>query len=233
MTKNSQTPDLTITRRAVDPKNNKTLLLAQAVMGFRSAFAGGNLRHALGRLHLAVLMVRGEIGAAGDYGTYLANPEIEGGGWRPEIISIGQVLHPDPAEAAEQWLTRARKLLDKDLVGSTSIGTRLKNTANLGALLSTVQATDLPARSIHDVKGLEFPAVCVVLSPKTVGRIIDVLTGTNTGQNEIEEARKIYVAASRAERLLAIATPKSRVEELKAILDAGGQAVVVSHVATD
>lgn len=220
-------------RRAVDPKNNKTLLLAQAVMGFHSAFAAGNPRHALGSLHRAVLMVRGEIATAGDYGTYLAKPEIEDGGWRPEIISIGQELHPNPAEAAEQWLTRARNLLDKDLVGSASIGTRLKKTSDLGALLSTVQATDLPARSIHDVKGLEFPAVCVVLSPQTVGKIIDVLAGTNTGQKEIEEARKIYVAASRAERLLAIATPKSRVEELKAILDAGGQAVVVSHVPTD
>jgi DNA helicase II / ATP-dependent DNA helicase PcrA len=220
-------------RRDVDPKKIKTLLLAQAVMGFHSAFTAGNRLHALDRLHRAILMVRGEIATAGDYGTYLAKPEIEGGGWRPEIISIGQELHPNPAEAAEQWLTRARKLLDKDLVGSATIGTRLRKTADLGALLSTVQATDLPARSIHDVKGLEFPAVCVVLPPKTVGKIIDVLTGINTGEKEIEEARKIYVAASRAERLLAIATPKSRVDELKTILDAGGHAVIISHVATN
>jgi hypothetical protein len=217
-------------RRAVDVANDKTLLLAQSIMGFLSAFEAGNRREALGRLHRAVLMIRGHITHAGNYGTHLTKPECESGGWRPEIISIGQALQPRAGEPADQWLSRARVLLGRELVGTSTINQRLKNNADLGSLLSTARATDLPARSIHDVKGLEFPAVCVVLSPQTAGKIIDVLTGANTTPKFVEGARKIYVAASRAERLLAIATPNSRVAALKGLLEAGGSPLAVSEI---
>ncbi len=80
---------------------------------------------------------------------------------------------------------------------------------------------------IHSVKGLEFPAVCVVLTAKTAGGILDVLNGTVADADTVEEARKIYVAASRAERLLAIATPKSRATTLKKLLDVGGHSAEV------
>lgn len=159
-------------------------------MDFHGAFSVGNRREALDRLHGAVLMVRGQIATAGEYRSYRARFQVDDGPWRPEIISIGQELRPDLAERADQWLTRARELLGKDLVGSASIATRLKRTDNLGALLSMDQASDIRARSIHDAKGLEFPAMCVVLSPRTGGKIIDVLVGTSTGQKEIEETRK-------------------------------------------
>ena len=43
---------------------------------------------------------------------------------------------------------------------------------------------------------------------------------TSTGADE--DARKIYVGASRAERLLAIAVPKSRAARLQALLVNGG-----------
>ncbi|MEG6509519.1 ATP-dependent helicase [Methyloligella sp. 2.7D] len=217
-------------RRAVDVRNNKTLLLAQSIMRFLNAFEAGNRREALGRLHRAVLTIRGHIANLGDYGNYITELEVEGSDWRPDIITLGQALEPKSGEAADQWLKRARTLLDKDLVGTSTINRRLRNHASLASLLSTERATDLPARSIHDVKGLEFPAICVVLSPQTSGQIIGVLTGANTAQEDVENARKIYVAASRAERLLAIATPKSRVTDLKTILNAGGGAVVVSEV---
>ena len=38
----------------------------------------------------------------------------------------------------------------------------------------------------------------------------------------MEQARKIYVAASRAQRLLAIATPRGTALDLKRLLDGGG-----------
>ncbi|MFZ2869982.1 UvrD-helicase domain-containing protein [Zavarzinia sp.] len=217
-------------RRAVSAGNNKTLLLAQSVVGFMNAFEAGNRREALARLHCAVLTIRGHISNAGDYGKHLNKAEIESSGWRPEIIALGQELYPKSGEAIDQWLERARTLLDKDLVGTSTINQRLKIHTDLGSILSTLQATDLPARSIHDVKGLEFPAICVVLAPQTVGKIIGVLTGASIAHEHVEDARKIYVAASRAERLLAIATPKNRVADLKAILDAGGGSVVVLDV---
>lgn len=207
--------------------NNKTLLLAEAVMGFHFAFTAGNRREALARLHRAVLQVRGEISNAGAYSTYVLTNGLDDGRWRPEVIAIGRALKVLPGESAEDWLKRARALLDSNLLGTSTIGQRLKSNERLAAVLAEASPTALPAMTIHAVKGLEFPAVCVVLTVKTAGAILNVLTGTESATEPVEEARKIYVAASRAERLLAIATPKSRAALLKEILDAGGHATQV------
>ncbi|WP_439629994.1 UvrD-helicase domain-containing protein [Shinella sp.] len=217
-------------RRAIDGGNDKTLILAQSVMSFLSAFETGNRRNSLERLHRAVLVIRGHIAQPGDYGIELTKPEYESGEWRSEIISIGQALQLESGETADQWLSRARILLDKDLVGSQTINQRLKNNSKLGDIFKKGQATDLPALSIHAVKGLEFPAVCLVLVPQTTGKILDVLNGSNAEPETVEAARKIYVAGSRAQRLLAIATPKSQVASLQKLLDASGKAVVVLEV---
>jgi hypothetical protein len=132
-----------------------------------------------------------------------------------------------PRESAEDWLKRARALLGTNLVGTSTIGQRLRYNEKLETVLAEVSPTALPAKAIHAVKGLEFPAVCVVLTVRTAGGIIDVLSGRSADPGTVEEARKIYVAASRAERLLAIAAPMSRVPTLKAILDVDGHAAEI------
>lgn len=217
-------------RAMPDAGNDKTLLLAEAVMGFHFAFVSGNRREALARLHRIVLQVRGVIANAGDYTTYVSASGLDDGRWRPEIIAVGQALKVSPGESADGWLKRARALLGSNLVGTSSIGQRLRSNDKLAAVLAEVSPTALPAKAIHAVKGLEFPAVCVVLTVKTAGGILGVLNGTETDTELVEEARKIYVAASRAERLLAIAAPKSRATELKVILDAGGHAAQIEAV---
>lgn len=214
-------------RKMVGAGQDKKLLLAEAVMGFLYSFEAGNRREALSRLHRVVLLIRGHIANAGAYSTHLTKPEHEGGRWREEVIRIGQALRVKIGETEDQWLARARGMLDHDLVGGSTIGQRLKRHAKLATALATTEATALPARTIHSVKGLEFPAVCVVLTPRTAGGILDVLTGTTTDPQLTEDARKIYVAASRAERLLAIAIPNSRVAGFKRVLDDGGNAVTV------
>lgn len=211
-------------RATPEAGNDKTLLLAEAVMGFHFAFAAGNRREALSRLHRVVLQVRGVISNAGDYTTHVTASGSDDGRWRPGILAIGQALKLGSGESAVDWLKRARVILGSDLVGSSTIGQRLKSNDKLATVLAEVSPTALPAKTIHAVKGLEFPAVCVVLTSRTSGRILEVLNGTLTDPDPVEEARKIYVAASRAERLLAIATPKSRAATLKSILDVGGHA---------
>lgn len=214
-------------RAMPDVGNDKTLLLAEAVMGFHFAFASGKRREALTRLHRVVLQVRGIIANASDYTNHMSAGGSDDGRWRPEIIAVGQALKVSPGENADEWLKRARALLGSDLTGTSSIGHRLRSNEKLAAMLAEASPTALPARAIHAVKGLEFPAVCVVLTVKTAGGILDVLNGTETDAKLVEEARKIYVAASRAERLLAIAAPKSRAAALKAILDVGGRATQI------
>ncbi len=56
------------------------------------------------------------------------------------------------------------------------------------------------------------------MTTKTAGGIIDLLEGKVSTASD-EDARKIYVAASRAERLLAIAVPKSQTARLQALLN--------------
>lgn len=214
-------------RSAPEAGNDKTLLLAEAVMGFHFAFAAGNRREALSRLHRVVLQVRGVIANAGDYAAHVTAGGSDDGRWRPGIIAIGQALKLAHGEGTDDWLKRARAILGSELVGTSTIGQRLKSNDKLGTVLAEVSPTALPAKTIHAVKGLEFPAVCVVLTARTAGHILEVLAGTLTDPNPVEEARKIYVAASRAERLLAIATPKSRAAALKGILDVGGHSAQV------
>ena len=214
-------------RAVPDAGSDKTLLLAGAVMGFHFAFAAGNRREALTRLHRAVLQVRGVITNAGDYTTHVTAAGPDDGRWRPEIIAVGQALKVSPGESAEDWLKRARALLGANLVGASTIGQRLRSNVKLETVLAEVSPIALPAKAIHAVKGLEFPAVCVVLTARTAGGVLDVLSGTSTDPDTVEEARKIYVAASRAERLLAVAAPKSRAATLKAILDFNGHAAEI------
>lgn len=174
-----------------------------------------------------VLQVRGSIANAGDYTMHVSASGPDDGRWRPEIIAVGQALNVSARESAEDWLNRARVFLGSNLVGTSSIGQRLRSTDKLASVLAEVSPTVLPAKAIHSVKGLEFPAVCVVLTARTAGGILDVLNGSASDADVVEEARKIYVAASRAERLLAIAAPNTRAATLKAILDAGGHAAEI------
>lgn len=209
-------------RAIPDAGNDKTLLLAEAVMGFHFAFTAGNRREALTRLHRVVLQVRGVITNAGDYTNHVTSGGPDDGRWRSEIITVGQTLKLLPGERAESWLKRARALLGVNLVGTSTIGQRLRSNEKLDTVLAEVSPTALPAKAIHAVKGLEFPAVCVVLTARSAGGILDVLNGASAHPDTVEDVRKIYVAASRAERLLAIAAPKSRAAALQTVLGVDG-----------
>ncbi|CAA7624574.1 ATP-dependent endonuclease [Magnetospirillum sp. SS-4] len=63
--------------------------------------------------------------------------------------------------------------------------------------------------------------------PEKLRLFRSTVTGAESATKAVEDARKIYVAASRAERLLAIAAPKSRAAALKWILNAGGYATQI------
>lgn len=205
----------------IEPTAHMTLLLAEAAMNYHFAFAIGNRRDSLVNLHRIVLLIQGRISALGGYHSYLLSEGLEDGRWRPEIIALANGLRFDQAETVDQWLARARSLLVAGLVVNSTINHRLKRHADLTMALARAPENSSPARTIHSVKGQEFPGVCVVMTTKTAGAIIDLLEGqTSTGADE--EARKIYVGASRAQRLLAIAVPKSRAARLQTLLTNGG-----------
>ena len=105
-----------------------------------------------------------------------------------------------------------------------STNQRLRRNADLGKALSCAPTSGLCCYTIHSVKGMEFPAVCVVMSPRTAKGIIDLLYASHSLADG-EDARKIYVGASRAQRLLAIVVPKSQAARMVSLLKATGAAV--------
>lgn len=199
--------------------------LAVAVSDFHFSFEVGGRKDALVAIHRIMLELSGRMGGK-TYHQYLADGDVSPETWRPKALEFAQALRfsPERFATAEEWLYEARRLLAPLLpADGPSVNQRLRRNGDLEKALSVAPAAGHPARTIHSVKGLEFPAICVVMSPSTAKGIIDFLTGGAAGDNE--EARKIYVGASRAQRLLAIALPRTQAPRLRGLMAAMGGAV--------
>jgi DNA helicase-2/ATP-dependent DNA helicase PcrA len=201
--------------------------LAVAVSDFHFSFEIGGRKDALVAIHRVML----ELSGWADGKTYhqlLADADLAPDEWRPSALALAQALRfsPERFATAEAWHDEARRLLAPLLpADGPSINQRLRRNGDLEKTLSVAPASGHPARTIHSVKGMEFPAICVVMSPSTAKGIVDFLVGDSAGDNE--EARKIYVGASRAQRLLAIALPRTQAPRLRDLMAATGGAVEV------
>jgi DNA helicase-2/ATP-dependent DNA helicase PcrA len=198
-----------------------TYRLAVAISDYHFSFEIGGRKRALEAVHKLMLELEGHI-VDKTYYQYMSDAATEPGTWRPRALSIVDALRYDPIRfaTADAWLDFARNLLAPLLpAGGQSIKQRLKRNADLSKVLSCAPLTGHCARTIHSVKGMEFPAICVVMSSRTAKGILEYLC-TGSAADNSEEARKIYVGASRAQRLLAIAVPKSQAARLKRLLQA-------------
>lgn len=155
------------------------------------------------------------------YQQYLLEREIEPDHWRPNAIAMLDAMRFDINRhaSASQWLKQVKTLLDplRKLGSSRSINQRLPDKEELEKIFTASDGPSQPAHTIHAVKGLEFDAICVVMTSKHAGSIIDFLSSPPSDEDN-ENARKIYVGASRARRLLSIAVPKSQAERLGNLL---------------
>ncbi len=153
--------------------------------------------------------------------------------WRPQVLQVAEALRFDPVRFAtvDAWLACARQLLAPCLPADSeqTINQRLRRNVDIANVLINAPLTGHSAHTIHSVKGMEFPAVCVVLSSATAKGIMDSLVG-QTGAADNEEVRKIYVGVSRAQRLLVIATPKSQAKRLVSLLQSTGAEVSVENL---
>lgn len=202
--------------------------LAVAVSDFHFSFELGGRKEALAAIHRIMLELEGHM-AGKTYHQHLADAELEPGSWRPRALVIAEKLRhcPERFATAEAWLDHARLVLAPLVpAGGQSINQRLRRNADLEKALSAAPSSGHPARTIHSVKGMEFPAICVVMSPSTAKGILDFLTADDAGDDN-EEARKIYVGASRAQRLLAIALPRTQAPRLRDLMAGMGGAVTL------
>ncbi|RQR59321.1 ATP-dependent helicase [Burkholderia sp. Bp9125] len=201
--------------------------LAMAVSRYHFSFGLGGSKEALEDLHKIVLELEGHT-AEKTYHQHIVDAEVTPDSWRPRMLHLAESLRFDPVRypTADQWLDQARSMLVPYLPASAgqSINQRLRRNRDLTLALSTAPAIGNPAKTIHSVKGMEFPGVCVVISVKWAKKILDFLTAFDTTLN-FEEARKIYVGASRAQRLLVIAVPKSQSSRMVTLLRSTGAEV--------
>jgi DNA helicase II / ATP-dependent DNA helicase PcrA len=199
--------------------------LAVAVSDFHFSFEIGGRKEALVAIHRIMLELGGGMGGR-TYHQHLADTDVSPESWRPAALALAQSLKfsPERFATAEAWHDEARRLLAPLLPAEgPSINQRLRRNGDLDKALSVAPPSGHAARTIHSVKGMEFPAICVVMSPSTAKGIVDFLTGDGAVDNE--EARKIYVGASRAQRLLAIALPRTQAPRLRDLMMGMGASV--------
>lgn len=212
--------------------NDRTIRLAEAVTDFHFAAGFSDMRAAIESVHRILLEIEGRLGDR-SYNQYLVDEEIEPASWRSKVISMLRALRFDTTKYSDTraWHAAAKDLLERELIiqDGKSIGQKLRWNAGLEAALAAAPAATAMPRTIHSVKGMEYPAVCVVTTARTLKAIMEFLeTGERT--DKAEDARKLYVAASRAEQLLVIAAPKSQAERLKTHLCGQGAVVTIEEI---
>jgi len=213
-------------------RRDRIVRLAEAVTDFHFAAGFTDMRSALDGAHKILLELQGHLCGC-SYHQYLADNEIEAASWRSKVISILRELRFDPTKYADAraWHAAAKNLLSNELMieERQHISKKLKWNAALDTALAAVPAETAMPRTIHSVKGREYPAVCVVTTASTLKGILDFLE-TGEPADKAEDARKLYVAASRAEKLLVIAAPRSQAKRLIVHLSGQGATIAMREI---
>lgn len=209
--------------RAVDilapPSETTTIKLARQVFKFYNPQAPNDRLNSLHKLY----MLEQEIINPDTYQSQLIASEKFNDLCDPreriQALETMKALKYSAGEGAANWLQRTQKYLKAKLIrADRTIKQLLPNSQGLEFILDQASGGRPEARTIHSTKGFEFPAICLVLTNPGVGKILQFLTGEHSDEGIAEEARKLYVAVSRAQRLLVIASPQSKTRYLKELV---------------
>lgn len=210
-----------------------TLRLVAAVMNFHFPPHYNQMKEAMEAVHRIILEINGVLSDS-SYHQYIQEQYIDPLSWRSGVINLLRDLKFDTDRFADTraWHEHAKKQLYKHVSpeAAKSIGIKLRWNDDINAIRAAAPSDDMAAQTIHSVKGLEFPAVCVVTTSTTLARILEFLE-TGAPDDRAEEARELYVAASRAQKLLVFAVPASLTDRFTALLCGQGANVTVSSIA--
>ena len=212
-----------------------TLRLAEAVMNFHFAPRYNHMKAATEAVHRIILEIDGVLSDR-SYHQHIQEQDVDPLSWRSSVISLLRDLGFDTDRFADAraWHEHAKEQLSKHVrpEAAKSIGKKLKWNDGIDAILSAASSDDMAAQTIHSVKGLEFPAICVVTTSKTLRSILDFLE-TGAPDDKAEEARELYVAASRAQKLLSFAVPANLSDRFATHLRGQGANVMVTSIEKD
>jgi len=208
-----------------------SLRLANAVMKFHNAENPKDQLSAITEVHLITMAVSEKLNGR-TYHQAISEDNLEAFNWRGQIVKILQSLSFDVTvgHSRKEWIARARRELSVFLPeGFGTIAQKLRNEAKLDDILGTSPMFDLRARTIHEVKGKQYQGMCVIL---TTAKAKGILTHLENEPNNsmAEEARELYVAVSRAQKLLVLACPKSQSERLLVHISSSGATVQLTEI---
>jgi len=142
---------------------------------------------------------------------------------RTAVLKLFSAM-PDLKQPLDTWVRQVRDevritlgTLTDDPVHKPEHRIRAKKDFELVTAAEAIAPSpnELPARTVHDVKGESHEAVLLVIQPRT-GRQPDQcqlwaapLLGEEVEESELEELRIAYVALTRAERYCAMAIPNN------------------------
>ena len=214
-----------------DVGQSLSLRLADAVMKFHHAESSRDQFYAITDAHLITMVVSEKLNGR-TYHQAISEDSLEALSWRGQIVKILQLLRFDATagHTRNEWIARARNALSVFLpAGVGTISQKLRNQAQLDEILGSVPAPGLSARTIHEVKGKQYQGVCVVLTaPKAKGILTHLEKEPDNSM--AEDARELYVAASRAQKLLVFACPKSQTKRFIAHISLSGAEVKVTEI---
>jgi len=205
--------------------------LASAVMKFHYSDGSKARLEAIQETHYLLLYAGGCLEGK-TYHQYISDEGLEAVSWRGHVLKILRVLKFDASrgDSREEWLGRVRQEFGPFIQNSgKTVAQLFRNEAKVNSILGVTPVSELIPATIHEVKGLEFEGMCVVLTTATANGILNYLSGNSDGA-KAEEARVFYVAASRAEKLLVIACPQGQSERLVDHISQYGAHVTVSEI---
>jgi len=214
-----------------DVGQSLSLRLAKAVMKFHNSDNSRDRFYAIAEVHLITMEISGKLKQR-TYHEVITEEKLEALSWRGQVVKIIQSLRFDATEGhtRNEWITSARDLLRPLLpTGVGTISQKLRNQAELDNILGSVPAPGISAHTIHEVKGKQYPGICVVLTTATAKGILTHLEN-EPDQSMAEDSRELYVAASRAQKLLVFACPKSQTKRLVDHISSSGAAVQVTNI---
>lgn len=216
-------------------RKDRIIRLAEAIRDFGVAANLKDFKSSVSVVHQIMLELEGKLNSR-SYQQYLNEEELDEIHWRPTVVSLIKELRSvlDEHVDAKGWHKHAKSVMERHIKipEDESISMLLKWNKDLESVLKPFKGNQLRPRTIHSVKGEEFEAVCVVTTAQSVKGILDFLE-TGEPVERAEDARKLYVGASRAKRLLAFATPKSQANRLTSHIGMLGARTKVIEVASE
>ena len=150
--------------------------LADAAQSFQHAVTPKEQLDALIDAHKVALSIAGKLEKR-TYHQTLVEEEIADLNWRGEMVNVLRALEFDSAEghSRAEWVGRAQAQMTSFLApGSGTIAQKIPNKKSLDNILGVRPVGGLCSRTIHEVKGKQYPGICMVMTSNTAKGVLDL-----------------------------------------------------------